>query len=157
LRRAGPVARDLLLGVLLGAPTAAQPGELDRLAREQNDPWFDAAVVEATLGASGSGDESAREQRLKDAAVAAGKHKLRGAQLRLGLYGAYLMLDQHRVADAEPLVQRALEEAQNRGLASFATAPLLERAAGYQGDSEVFTAYREEVVQEREAERHRGP
>lgn len=146
LRKAGPVAHDLLLGVLLEAAATAQPGEIERLATEQQDPWFDAAVVEATLGAGQMGDEQARDQRLARAADQAAQHHLVAARLRLDLYRAYLLIGQRRLLDAEPLIERTLLAAHMSGLRAFATRPLLERAASYRDDSEVLKAYRDEVL-----------
>jgi hypothetical protein len=151
LRKAGPLAGDLLLGVLLEAAATAQPGELERLAREQQDPWFDAAVVEATLGAGLIGDEQARHQRLASAAAEAARHHLEGAHWRLELYRAYLLVEQHRLPEAERVVTDALAAWQTAGLRAFQTQPLLQRAASYPDQSEVFKAYRDEVLAENAA------
>jgi hypothetical protein len=143
LRKAGPVGRDLLLGVLLDAAASAPPGELDRLAAEQGDPWFEAAVVEATLGAGAIGDERAREARLARAADEARRHNLEGAALRLDIYRAYLLFGQKRDDAASKLIEHALAAST---FPAFETPRLLERARGYRDEVEILKAYRDEVV-----------
>jgi hypothetical protein len=147
LREAGPAGQDLLLGVLLTGQASGDPGELDRLARAQHDPWFDAAAVE--LIAAQIGDE----RRLRDAVEAAAGHHLETARLRLGLYQAQLLLTQQRAAEAEAPVSAVLGAARFTALVGLIPAGLLSRAASYQGDDPVLQAFREEVAQATRAAR----
>jgi cellulose synthase operon protein C len=155
LRRAGPLAADLMLGLRLetargGAPLDdAGERELQALVRRQADPWFDIVLLEIVAGArSPRMGEKEREDRLLAGIDLAARNKLELRRLKLQVARGYLLLNQHRLREAEPLVRETRSAVQALGFWKMEVAPLLQMAhlAFFKQTRSSLVAYRDEVA-----------
>jgi hypothetical protein len=149
LRAAGAGAGDLLFGFLLETAVPGNDEQLTAVATALGDPWLEILVVEARAGAKNPRlDESTREAQLVRATELASREHLPLRRLKLQKARAYLLLNQYRLREADPLVREIRTAAQALGFWKLEITTLMQLAhlAAFRGSIAALEAFREEII-----------
>jgi hypothetical protein len=147
---AGAVGRDLLAGSYLdGLRTAALQAEVERMVKDESDPWISLALIKVAASADhDTAPSGSQEKLLREAVGRARQHGFDLLRLPLQIDLGYLLLRQQRPVAADPLVHETLQAAHTLGLwtTEMAAVAQLATLASYRQEPASVNAYSREVL-----------